>query len=164
VAALAAGDQAGGDRRGRQSAALRVWGEGAAYGGALDVAIDLRVDDHRAPLDELGRLLDLHELYFGKPAPGSLLPLEGRLAAEVAVSLDTLGYPTGGGAGLVKALDAWAGTENFEERLVPRQARPGGAGAAPPPGGRDGLLSIQPPLPRPVMRRIAGRRAVSTRP
>jgi uncharacterized Ntn-hydrolase superfamily protein len=121
---LAAGDQAGGDRRGRQSAALRVWREGAAYGGVLDLAIDLRVDDHRAPVDELGRLLDLQELYFGKPDTASLLPLDGALAAEVAVSLEKLGYPTAGGARLVEALDTWAGTENFEERLVPGKLDP----------------------------------------
>ncbi|MEU4292063.1 DUF1028 domain-containing protein [Kribbella sp. NPDC026596] len=122
VAALAAGDQAGGDRRGRQSAALRVWREGAAYGGVLDIAIDLRVDDHRTPIDELGRLLDLHELYFGRPDPASLLPLEGPLAVEVAARLETLGYLTG--AGLVEALDTWASTENFEERLVPGKLDP----------------------------------------
>ncbi len=124
LAALAAGDRAGGDRRGRQSAALRVWREGAAYGGILDIAVDLRVDDHRAPVDELGRLLDLHELYFGQPEPASLLPLEGDVAAEVAVSLDRLGYPTDGGARLVEALDTWAGVENFEERLVPGKLDP----------------------------------------
>jgi uncharacterized Ntn-hydrolase superfamily protein len=71
-----------------------VWREGAAYGGMLDLAIDLRVDDHRAPVDELVRLLDLYEQCFGKPEPASLLPLEGALAADVAVSLEGLGYPT----------------------------------------------------------------------
>jgi uncharacterized Ntn-hydrolase superfamily protein len=124
VAALAAGDQAGGDRRGRQSAALRVWREGAAYGGELDIAIDLRVDDHPTPIDELRRLLDLHELYFGKPTPESLLPLEGKLAAEVAKALESLGYPTRGGAALAEALNTWASTENFEERLVPGKLDP----------------------------------------
>lgn len=124
VAALAAGDRAGGDRRGRQSAALRVWREGASYGGVLDIAIDLRVDDHRAPVDELARLLDLHELYFGKPDPASLLPLEGALVAQVAASLERLGYPTAGGAKLAEALERWAGTENFEERLVPGKLDP----------------------------------------
>jgi len=124
LAVLAAGDQAGGDRRGRQSAALRVWREGAAYGGVLDTAVDLRVDDHRAPVDELGRLLDLHELYFGKPDPASLLPLEGPLAAEVAVSLERLGDPSAGDGGLAEALDTWASTENFEERLVPGKLDP----------------------------------------
>jgi uncharacterized Ntn-hydrolase superfamily protein len=124
LAALTAGDRAGGDRRGRQGAALRVWRAGAAYGGVLDTAIDLRVDDHRAPVDELARLLDLHELYFGKPDPASLLPLEGALAAQVAASLERLGYATLGGAKLAEALETWAGTENFEERLVPGKLDP----------------------------------------
>ena len=117
--ALAAGDAAGGDRRGRQGAALRVWKAGAAYGGVLDMAVDLRVDDHRDPVGELARLLDLHELYFGRPDPATLLPLEGALAAQVAASLERLGYPTGEGERLTEALMAWAGAENFEERLVP---------------------------------------------
>jgi uncharacterized Ntn-hydrolase superfamily protein len=124
LAALAAGDRAGGDRRGRQSAALRVWREGAAYGGVLDIAIDLRSDDHRAPIDELGRLLDLHELYFGKPDPASLLPLEGDLATEVADRLKALGYPTDTDTSLGQALDTWASTENFEERLTPGKLDP----------------------------------------
>ena len=124
VAALAAGDQAGGDRRGRQGAALRVWRAGASYGGVLDVAVDLRVDDHRTPVAELARLLDLHELYFGTPDPASLLPLEGALAAQVAASLERLGYATAGGAKLAEALERWAGTENFEERLVPGKLDP----------------------------------------
>jgi uncharacterized Ntn-hydrolase superfamily protein len=124
LAALTAGDQAGGDRRGRQSAALRVWREGAAYGGALDIAIDLRVDDHQVPVDELSRLLDLHELYFGKPDPASLLPLEGGLAVEVAGALDKLGYPTAAGTRLAEALETWAGVENFEERLQPGKLDP----------------------------------------
>jgi uncharacterized Ntn-hydrolase superfamily protein len=124
LAALAAGDRAGGDRRGRQSAALRVWRAGAAYGGVLDSAIDLRVDDHRGPVDELARLLDLHELYFGRPDPASLLPLQGPLAAQVAASLERLGYATAGGARLAEALETWAGVENFEERLVPGKLDP----------------------------------------
>jgi uncharacterized Ntn-hydrolase superfamily protein len=124
ITALAAGDQAGGDRRGRQGAALRVWRAGASYGGVLDSAIDLRVDDHRAPVTELVRLLDLHDLYFGTPDPASLLPLEGALAAQVAASLERLGYATAGGAKLAEALGRWAGTENFEERLVPGKLDP----------------------------------------
>ena len=122
--ALTAGDRAGGDRRGRQSAALRVWRAGAAYGGVLDLAVDLRVDDHRNPVEELGRLLALHELYFGKPDDKSLLPLEGALADEVASLLDRLGYQTSKGSRLAEALETWAGTENFEERLVPGKLDP----------------------------------------
>jgi uncharacterized Ntn-hydrolase superfamily protein len=124
VEALAAGDAAGGDRRGRQSAALRVWKAGAAYGGVLDTAVDLRVDDHRDPVGELARLLGLHELYFGTPDPDALLPLEGELAGQVTERLERLGYQTRGGARLAGALEAWAGTENFEERLVPGKLDP----------------------------------------
>ncbi len=64
LAALTAGDDAGGDRRGRQSAALLVVRDGAGYGGRDDVAVDLRVDDHRDPVTELARLLDLNDFYL----------------------------------------------------------------------------------------------------
>lgn len=108
VAALTAGDRAGGDRRGRQSAALLVVSEAGGYGGGSDVLVDLRVDDDPDPVVELQRLLELHHLYFGKPEV--VLPLEGELAAEVAERLGRLGFDS---------LEAWAGVENFEERLVP---------------------------------------------
>ena len=69
VRCLAAADAAGGDRRGRQSAALLVVREGGAYGGRGDRWIDLRVDDASDPIAELGRLLELWSLYFGRPRP-----------------------------------------------------------------------------------------------
>lgn len=115
LAALAAGDQAGGDRRGRQSAALLVVRKGGGYGGESDVEVDLRSDEHPAPVTELGRMLELHRLYFGKPDPDSLLPLEGELAAEVSRRLQSLGFAT---------LDDWAGVENYEERMVDGQIDP----------------------------------------
>ena len=105
--ALLAGDRAGGDKRGRQSAALLVVTEGGGYGGGSDVLVDLRVDDHTDPVLELGRLVDLHDLYFGQPT--ETLPLEGALAQEVADRLAALGYAS---------LDDWAGVENYEERMV----------------------------------------------
>src|SRR3954469_3785255 len=83
LAALAAGDDAGGDRRGRQSAALYVAKADGGYGGGSDIHVDLRVDDAEVPVAELFRLLDLHDLYFGKPDPGTTLPLDGDLAEEV---------------------------------------------------------------------------------
>src|SRR5205823_5132014 len=89
---VAAGDRAGGDRRGRQSAALLVVARGQGYGGTSDVVADLRVDDHADPVAELGRLLDLHALYFDKPDPGALLDLSGDLAGEVAGRLAEFGY------------------------------------------------------------------------
>src|SRR5690606_17351948 len=116
-AALLAGDRAGGDRRGRQSAALLVVAPGQGYGGTSDVVADLRVDDHPDPVVELGRLLDLHALYFDKPDPATLLPLTGELAEEVADRLGALGFRPGSG-GLHEALATWAGLENLEERMV----------------------------------------------
>ena len=65
---------------------------GAAYGGGLDIGTDLRVDDHTTPITELGRLLDLHFLYFERPDPDTLLPLEGTLATEVGDALTAVGY------------------------------------------------------------------------
>jgi uncharacterized Ntn-hydrolase superfamily protein len=124
-AALRAGDEAGGDRRGRQSAAVRVVSPGGGYGGGSDVAVDLRVDDHVAPVTELGRLLDLHELYFTRPDPATLLPLAGALAAEVRARLAALGHAgADSAAGLDAAMLAWAGVENYEERIVPGQVDP----------------------------------------
>jgi len=61
MAALRAGDAAGGDRRGRQSAAILVVREGAGYGGLDDIEVDLRVDDHEDPIGELDHLLELSD-------------------------------------------------------------------------------------------------------
>jgi uncharacterized Ntn-hydrolase superfamily protein len=121
LAALTAGDRAGGDRRGRQSAALLVVARGQGYGGTSDVVADLRVDDHPDPVPELSRLLDLHALYFDKPDPDALLDLTGDLGSEVAGRLAELGYRDGD---LDAALASWAGVENLEERLVPGRIDP----------------------------------------
>ncbi len=121
VAALLAGDRAGGDRRGRQSAALLVVAKGEGYGGTSDVVADLRVDDHPDPVPELTRLLELHELYFGKPDPATLLELAGPLAQEVRTRLAELGHDH---RDLDAALASWAGVENLEERLVPGRIDP----------------------------------------
>lgn len=122
VSALKAGQRAGGDRRGKQSAGLLVVREGGSYGGYLDKYIDLRVDDHPEPIEELARLLNLFYLYFERPDPGSLLPLEGELAREVITHLNSLGYDAGEpgkdfSEAAQQALDEWVGSENFEERM-----------------------------------------------
>jgi uncharacterized Ntn-hydrolase superfamily protein len=109
LAALTVGDAEGGDKRGRQSAALLVVRKAGGYGGASDVEVDLRVDDHKAPVVELQRLLELHELYFGKPDPATLLDLTGSLAHEVDARVRSLGHAD---------LDSWAGYENYEDRMV----------------------------------------------
>ena len=59
--ALMAGQDAGGDSRGRQSAALLVVRKNGGYAGGNDRFIDLRVDDHKTPIIELHRLLALHK-------------------------------------------------------------------------------------------------------
>jgi uncharacterized Ntn-hydrolase superfamily protein len=117
--ALRAGDEAGGDRRGRQSAALLVVAKGQGYGGTSDVVVDLRVDDHPDPVTELTRLLELHTLYFERPDPATLLDLDGDTGAEVRERLAALGHPAGPApADLDEALASWAGIANLEERIV----------------------------------------------
>jgi len=64
MAALQAGQEAGGDKRGKQSAALLVVREKAGFGGANDRYIDLRVEDHPEPIQELARLLEIHKKFY----------------------------------------------------------------------------------------------------
>ena len=118
-AALLAGDRAGGDSRGRQSAAILVGGVGAGYGGGSDIAVDLRVDDHQDPVVELGRLLRMHDLVFGRPT--EIWPVEGEVADRLRRALDALGYVD---PDLMDALEHAAGVENLEERLVPGAVDP----------------------------------------
>jgi uncharacterized Ntn-hydrolase superfamily protein len=108
LAALRAGDAAGGDARGRQSAALYVVRDGAGYDGRDDVAVDLRVDDHPDPCGELERLLDLHEWYLTSPEEPDRLPLDDETRAE----LERFAREQGTGS-----WEAWVGQENVEMRV-----------------------------------------------
>jgi uncharacterized Ntn-hydrolase superfamily protein len=122
VAALAAGQAAGGDRRGQQSAAVLVVREGGGYGGFNDRYLDLRVDDDPAPIQRLQALVDLHHLYFKPPAPGEMVAIQGELAREVQRILGWAGYYDGPVTGEYDAATRHAlteliGTENFEERF-----------------------------------------------
>jgi uncharacterized Ntn-hydrolase superfamily protein len=120
LAALAAGDDAGGDRRGRQSAALVVVRAHGGYGGETDRALDLRVDDHPRPVDEVRRLMSLHRLYFPRAAELHFVDVDAGLARRLRGLLSEVGYDAGGGAGydepLREALYAFVATENLEER------------------------------------------------
>jgi uncharacterized Ntn-hydrolase superfamily protein len=120
LSVLLAGDRAGGDRRGRQSAAVLVVTPGGGYGGGSDVLVDLRVDDSTDPVPGLVRLRELHELYFGRTDPSQWVPLQGDVAAETATLLAAAGHaPTDDTPdSLDRALAAWAGVENLEERLA----------------------------------------------
>jgi uncharacterized Ntn-hydrolase superfamily protein len=113
LACLAAAEAAGGDRRGRQSAALLVVRKDGGYGGTSDVAADLRVDDHPQPIEELERIYRLHDLLFGQTPEEEWLDVDAALADEVRGRLAALGYE----GELPEALAAWAGTENLEERV-----------------------------------------------
>lgn len=119
-AAIIAGDAAGGDRRGRQSVALKVLRKGAGYQGLSDTVVDLRVDDAPDPFAELRRLMDLHRLYFFT-GDCARLALEGEVLATVRALMTRAGHAdtfgTGWSTGLGQAIDAFIGNENLEERF-----------------------------------------------
>ena len=106
--ALAAAQAAGGDSRGQQSAALLVVQRKGGYAALSDVLVDLRVDDHERPIEELARVYDLHQQLFGRTPERYWQPLEGELRAEVEERLGRLGYDS---------LESWASVENLEERV-----------------------------------------------
>jgi len=123
-AALLAGDQAGGDRRGRQSAAILVVKPNSGYGGFNDRWIDYRVDDAEDPVSRLGELLKLHWLYFGKSPESEHVQLTGEILISLKKIMAHLGYfqPTTGGdydEKTKKAFRTFIGNENFEERSNP---------------------------------------------
>jgi uncharacterized Ntn-hydrolase superfamily protein len=120
-AALRAGDRAGGDRRGRQSAALYVAKPNAGYGGYLDRWLDYRVDDHEDPVAQLGELLDMHELYFGKSPASDRVEIRDGAQRQLTEILTRGGYLKDGRQ-FVEAFNEFIGNENFEERADP-QAR-----------------------------------------
>ncbi len=108
LACLAAAQDAGGDRRGQQSAALLVVERDGGYAGLSDVLVDLRVDDHPQPIGELQRLCELHDALFGTTPRGEWLPVDEAVGAEIRERLARLGHAT---------LGDWAGVENLEERV-----------------------------------------------
>jgi len=123
LSALVAGDEAGGDKRGRQGAALYVVKEKGSYDGNIDRYVDLRVDDHEHPVAELKRLLSLHRLYFGETAPDKLRPITGETLTELVHNLHRFGYLTQPvseyteyNADVKQALKDYCATENFDTR------------------------------------------------
>lgn len=114
-AALLVGDRAGGDKRGRQSAAIYVVKPNGGYGGYLDRWLDYRVDDHEDPVPRLAELLDMHELYFGKSPESERMPIKGRVLQHLTTILKQQGYLKSQ-TNFVAAFDEFIGNENFEER------------------------------------------------
>jgi uncharacterized Ntn-hydrolase superfamily protein len=123
LAALFAGDRAGGDSRGRQSAAVLLVREAGGYLGMTDKALDLRVDDHPDPIPELQRLRTLHRLYLEPPAPETGIEIDDQLAEEIRSALTSREAFSGPVDGpfddeLEKALRDWMGIENLEMRWL----------------------------------------------
>ena len=113
LACLAAAQAAGGDSRGQQSAALLVVERDGGYAGLSDSLVDLRVDDHNRPIDELARIYDLHQKIFGKTPREQWIAVDDELADELRERLARLGYD----GELAAAFDRWGGSENLEDRI-----------------------------------------------
>jgi uncharacterized Ntn-hydrolase superfamily protein len=110
---LDAAQAAGGDRRGQQSAALLVVERDGGYAGLSDGVVDLRVDEHKRPLEELRRIYVMHQAIFGETPREEWLEVDGALEHELRDRLGRLGYD----GDLGDAFFAWAGKENLEERV-----------------------------------------------
>src|SRR3954447_4228142 len=110
---LDAAQAAGGDRRGQQSAAILVVERDGGYAGLSDSIVDLRVDEHERPLEELRRIYGLHQAIFGKTPAEDWLEGGDALAEELRERLSKLGFE----GELDASFNAWAGKENLEERV-----------------------------------------------
>ena len=110
---LDAAQAAGGDRRGQQSAAILIVERDGGYGKLSDVVVDLRVEDHERPLEELRRLYGLHDAIFGETPRDQWLEVDDDLAAELRERLAKAGYD----GDLEDAFNQWAGRWNLEERV-----------------------------------------------
>ena len=122
LAALTAGQREGGDRRGLQSAALLVVRKGGGYGGGNDRWVDLRVDDHPSPIEELKRVFKVYDLtMLAREDPASALPIAGEVALGLQHDLGVLGYYPGRFTGTWDAASRSAfarfiGEHNFENK------------------------------------------------
>ncbi|MCB9452309.1 MAG: DUF1028 domain-containing protein [Anaerolineaceae bacterium] len=121
VAALLAGDSAGGDKRGKQAAGVLVVRAGGGYGGDTDHYLDLRVDDDADPIRKLAQLVKTHHLFFGKPRPQDQIPITDDIASELQTMMLEQGYLVGQSDGVwdeasQQAFWALVGNENLEER------------------------------------------------
>jgi uncharacterized Ntn-hydrolase superfamily protein len=114
IETLRAGQREGGDRRGQEGAGLYVAKPGGGYGGNHDRYIDLRVDHHDEPIEELARILELHHLYFQRPAESDLIDADEELEREIRSHLEGLGKLQSGD--VWASLSEYMGWENLEER------------------------------------------------
>lgn len=122
---LRAGQRAGGERRGVESASLLVVRRGAGFGGDHDREVDLRVDHDPDPIATLGQLLQRHELHFGAVDPDRALPLAGPVRDDVARHLRRAGWlqgPDDDRAAVADALRCFLEWHNLESRWVAEDA------------------------------------------
>jgi uncharacterized Ntn-hydrolase superfamily protein len=110
---LDAAQAAGGDSRGQQSSALLVVERDGGYAQMSDVVVELRVEDHERPIEELRRIYVLHDEIFGKTPREKWLDVDAELAGELQERLAKLGYE----GELAKTFVQWAGKENLEDRV-----------------------------------------------
>src|SRR5205809_1725300 len=142
LAALSAGQRAGGDKRGQQSAAILVVRHGGGYAGFNDRWIDIRVDDHPAPIEELIRIFNVYDLtLLNREDPKDVVLLKPEIVREIQANLAALGLyhgPTSGkfDAKAKPAFEPWAEMNNYKKRL----AKDGRGGA-----GLNGELRLRPP-------------------
>jgi len=122
LAALAAGQREGGDRRGMQAAALYAVRKGGGYEGGNDRWVDLRVDDHPSPIEELRRIFQVYDMtMLTREDPATLLVIEGDVARGLQHDLSVLGYYSGRLTGNWDAVSQAAftrflGEHNFENK------------------------------------------------
>lgn len=121
-AALLAGERAGGDKRGKQSASMLVVKQGGSYGGRSDRYLDLRVDNHPEPVTELGELLKLHHIFLGSSDADERINIDSKLTREFQALLIKLGYYSGPVNGewdkpTQEALFNFIDMENLEQRV-----------------------------------------------
>jgi uncharacterized Ntn-hydrolase superfamily protein len=121
LAALRAAQVLGGDKRGQQSSALIIEKFRGGYAGFNDRYVDLRVDDHATPIEELGRLLEMHKLYFFAADPEDLIDIDGPTGSEIARELARVGALTGSTGAYDEAarnaLVEFMHIENLENRV-----------------------------------------------
>jgi uncharacterized Ntn-hydrolase superfamily protein len=123
IASLVAGQREGGDRRGMQSAALLVWKARGGYRGGLDRWVDVRVDDHPTPIEELDRIFRIYDMtLLAREDPSTLRPLDSETVMSVQRSLGVLGYLLGPKSGTwdaatAKAFAKFVSEHNFENKV-----------------------------------------------
>lgn len=123
LAALSAGQRAGGDKRGQQSAALLVVRKSGGYGSFNDRWIDVRVDDHPQPIEELIRVFNIYDVtLLNREDPKDVVALTPEVVREIQTGLTSLGFYRGAASGKFdsktkEAFESWAGSSNFENKL-----------------------------------------------